>query len=102
MDEEATTADAAPAEEPPAEHDRPSAPLIRWTYSGEREDLHGEQVAAIGATVSDDIFGDGILRGDGLLISFGEEERTRTSGHVYYKEPPAEVLPAALPATLQL
>lgn len=68
-------------------------PLIEWTYEGNSEEYCGPQAAAAGATVHDDIFGEGILLrkvpsnggiGGGLVMSFGGVEGApRTEGHVH-------------------
>ena len=71
---------------PPPPADAPNV-LVRWKYDGERADLHGEMVAPIGARVRDDVYGDAILRGERpgeLLLLIDGEEKSRTSGHVYF------------------
>jgi hypothetical protein len=62
--------------------------LFRWDYEGEQEERRGLQVAPLGARLTDDVFGEAILRGqqeDGRLLLLVEgEEKVRTAGHVYF------------------
>ena len=61
--------------------------VIRWLYEGEHHEFHGEQAAPIGATVTDDVFGNAFLRGQQpgkLLITTDDGDRVRTEGHIFY------------------
>ena len=61
-----------------------------WMYEGAEDEKHGEQVALVGDTVNDDVFGEGVpvrMDGSAIVIDFIEDDervqKERTKGHVY-------------------
>ena len=76
---------ATPAPVTPA----PAEPrVISWVYDGSVTERHGRYDAACGVTVVDDVFDEGVLRGEdsgSLQVSFFGEIgiKLRTAGHLY-------------------